>query len=116
MSQQEMDFGRIEQERPGSSYTGYEGVHHSNDFTNASYGQKLSPQATGKAVPSKQRLALAIVSLVLWVVVFLIAAVSISSISPENPISRIAYPFLILALLLFSAIVFFINFLFNRKY
>jgi len=112
----EMNFDQIEQDRRNSSYTGYEGTPHANEDFTASYGQKISPQTEGRTAPSGQRLALAIVSLVLWMLVFLIVAITISSISPDNPVSRVAFPFLISALLIFSAIVFFINFLFNRKH
>ncbi len=76
-----------------------------------------------------QRLALAIVSLALWVVVFLIVVLSlttttsiifVSSVastttSYDNQAWYILYPLVIAGLLIFSILVFAINLLFYRK-
>src|SRR5581483_11448236 len=101
MSQQHMEFDESQRERPGASYTGHE---------------------ASRGATAAQRLALAIVSFVLWIALFLIIAAIMSSyIPPFGPdgyaqsISNILFPFLIIGFLIFSAIVILVNVLFNRK-
>ena len=122
MSQQHMEFDESQRERPGASYTGYEAVPPYNSYSTHPYGQKLSGQETSRMPSTAQRLALAIVSLVLWIALFLIiAAIMISYIPPVGPngyaqsISGILFPFLIIGFMIFSAIVILVNVLFNRK-
>ena len=75
-----------------------------------------------------QRLALAIVSLALWVVVFLIVVLSLvttpsiifvssvaSSTSYDNQAWYVLYPLVIAGLLIFSVLIFAINMLYYRK-
>jgi hypothetical protein len=116
MSQHQMDSGEINRDGPHSSYTGYEGTPHYNSYSSSSLGQKLYVDNGSSSFSAGQRLALAIVSLVLWVVVFIIVGLSAASTSPENPSSRFLYPFLIAALVIFSVLVLVINILFHRKH
>ncbi|HEU0000515.1 MAG TPA: hypothetical protein VFQ36_06430 [Ktedonobacteraceae bacterium] len=122
MSQQHMEFDESQRERPGASYTGYEGVPPYNNYSSNTYGQKLSGHEASRGPTAAQRLALAIVSFVLWIALFLIIAAIMSSyIPPFGPggyaqsISGILFPFLIIGFLIFSAIVILVNVLFNRK-
>lgn len=122
MSEQHMEFDESQREIPGASYTGYEGVPPYQNYSTHPYRQKLSAQETGRMPRVGHRLALAIVSLVLWIGLFLtIAAIMASYVPPFGPngyaqsISGILFPFLILGFLIFSAIVILVNVLFNRK-
>ncbi len=122
MSQQHMEFDESQRERPGASYIAYEGVPPYNSYSTHPYRQKLSAQETSRMPTAGQRLALAIVSFVLWIALFLIVAAIMSSyIPPFGPggytesISNILFPFLIIGFLIFSAIVILVNVLFNRK-
>ncbi len=122
MSQQHMEFDESQREKPGASYTGYEAVPPYNSYSTHPYGQKLSAQETGRMPTVGQRLALAIVSLVLWIGLFLtIAAIMASYVPPFGPggyaesISNILFPFLIIGFLIFSALAILVNILFNRK-
>lgn len=125
MSQQHMQFDESQRERPGASYTGYEAVPPYNSYATHPYGQKLSAPETSKMPTSAQRLALAIVSIVLWIVLFLIIAGIMGSYhsdfftTPGGGVytqgSDILEPFLIAGFAVFTAMVIVINVLFNRK-
>lgn len=124
MSQQHMEFDESQRERPGASYTGYEAVPSYNSYSTHPYGQKLSGQETGRVPTSAQRLALAIVSIVLWIVLFLVIAGILGSYHPEFSVtpggayetgSNILEPFLIAGFAVFTMMVIVINVLFNRK-
>ena len=129
MSQQQMDSGEINRDEPPLSSREYEaGAHYHRDFSTL-YGQKLTATMSTSSPSSGQRLALAIVSLVLWVVVFLIVVSSLittpsinfvtsvaSTTSYDNQAWYILYPLLIAGLLIFSVFVFAINMLFYRKH
>lgn len=129
MSQQQMDSGEINRDEPRLSSREYEaGVHYDRD-SSALYGQKLAATMSTSSPSSGQRLALAIVSLALWVLVFLIVVFSLittpstifvesvaSTTSYDNPSWHILYPLLIAGLLIFSILVFAINMLFYRKH
>ena len=128
MSQQQMDSGEINRDEPRLSSREYEaGAHYDRDSSTL-YGQKLTATLSTSSPSSGQRLALAIVSLVLWVVVFLIVVISLittpstifvesvaSTTSYDNQSWHILYPLLIAGLLIFSVLVFAINLLFYRK-
>lgn len=129
MSQQQMDSGEINRGESRLSSREYEaGAHYDRDAS-ALYGQKLTATMNSSLPSSGQRLALAIVSLVLWVVVFIIVVLSLittpsiifvssvtSTTSYDNASWHIHYPLLIAGLLIFSVFVFAINVLFNRKH
>ncbi|SRR5258708_7221208 len=115
MSEQQMESEGANSERLYGSYTGYEGqpLHHNG----ASFGQKLSLSSPGQA-SANMRLALAIVSLVLWLVLFLIVIIGsyfgISGSFSSNA-GNLIEPLLILGLFIFTVLVFVLNILFNRK-
>lgn len=123
MSQQHMQFDEGQGERPGASYTGYEAVPPYNNYSTHPYGQKLSAPETSKMPTSGQRLALAIVSIVLWIVLFLIVAAIMGSYQPGfitpggtyEMVSNTLDPFLVAGFAVFSVMVIIINVLFNRK-
>ena len=124
MSQQHMQFEESQREKPGASYTGYEAVPPYNSYSTHSYGQKLSAPETRWMPTSAQRLALAIVSIVLWIVLFLIIAGIMGSYhtdfftTPDGVYptgSNMLEPFLIAGFAVFTAMVIVINILFNRK-
>jgi hypothetical protein len=48
MSQQHMEFDESQRERPGASYTAYEGVPPFNSYSIHPYGQKLSGNEISK--------------------------------------------------------------------
>ncbi len=116
MSQHQMDSGEIHRDGFQASYTGYEGAPHYDRYPSSSFGQKLHVDNTSPSLSAGQRLALAIISLILWVIVFGIIGLGASAVSPDNPSARFFYPFLFAALLIFSVLVLAINILFNRKH
>ena len=125
MSQQHMEFDESQRERPGASYTGYEAVPPYNSYSTHPYGQKLSGNEISKMPSTAQRLALAIVSLVLWIGLFLTIAAIMSAYAAYGPssgpggyaesVSHTLFPFLIIGFLIFSVLVILVNVLFNRK-
>lgn len=124
MSQQHMQFEEGQGERPGASYTGYEAVPPYNNYSTHPYGQKLSAPETSRMPTSAQRLALAIVSIVLWIALFLIIAAIMGSYQPNIVTtpgggyvvgSTMLDPFLTIGFAVFSVMVIIINVLFNRK-
>jgi len=116
MTQHQMGEGETNRNGPQTSYTGYEEVPRYDNYSSSAFGQKLSLDNSSSSLVSGQRLALAIISLILWVVVFIIVGVSASSISPDSPSSRVLYPFLIVALLIVSVLLLIINILFHRRH
>ena len=128
MSQQQMDSGEINRDESRLSSREYEaGAHYDRDAS-VLYGQKLTATMNSSSASPGQRLALAIVSLVLWVVVFLIVVLSLiatpsiifvtsvaSTTSYDNQAWHVLYPLVIAGLLIFSVFVFAINLLFYRK-
>jgi len=115
MSKQ-MDFRESNQEAPPSYSSGYEEVPGYNSYATGfglySGGQKLSgPAPAGNAPTANQRLALAIVSLVLWVItLFGTVGLAIASRADSN-----AAIFILLGVTLFAALIAVVNYVFNRK-
>ena len=128
MSQQQMDSGEINRGESRLSSREYDaGAHYDRDAS-ALYGQKLTATMSTSSPTPGQRLALAIVSLALWVLVFLIVVLSLittpsiifvssvaSTTSYDNQAWYVLYPLVIAGLLIFSVLVFAINLLFYRK-
>ena len=110
-----MEFGESSHERSGTSSGEYEGVpnYNYNDYSTSSKGQKLSGYLVGSMPGTGQRLALAIVSLVLWILFFLFVVGLIVTIGSIN---QLLEPFLLIGFLIFTVMVFFINMVFNRKH
>lgn len=117
MSQQGMEFEGIMRDGPKSSSSlGYEGVPHYKDYTASSYGQKV---VTGRSnAPSAgHRLALAIVSLSLLMVMFLIAMYAAAKL-PWSDAPGVAYTGLftiIFMTALFTVATTVVNYFFNRR-
>ena len=110
-----MEFGESSHERSGTSSGEYEGVpnYNYNDYSTCSKGQKLSGYLVGSMPGTGQRLALAIVSLVLWILFFLFVVGLIVTIGSIN---QLLEPFLLIGFLIFTVMVFLINMVFNRKH
>ena len=109
MSQQ-MEFNEAERNGPQPSYGGYHGsAPQYNDYATGSYttGQKLSAQNTGQGSRSGQRLALAIVSIVMFAGAF-IAATAIGGLG-DNFMKFMA----VFGLVLFAVIIIVINSVFS---
>jgi len=106
-----MNFDEINRDGPASYATGYEEVSRNRDETLGWAGQKLSGQEGGLAPTAGQRLALAIVSLLLLTLIFLaMAAVAIF----HGVDSSLAAAFVVIFLAFFVATVV-INVVFHRK-
>jgi uncharacterized membrane-anchored protein len=110
-----MEFSESSHESSGTLSGGYEGIpnYNYNDYSSSSKGQKLSGYLMGDSPGTGQRLALAIVSLVLWIMLFLFVVGIIITIGSIN---QLLEPFLILGFLIFTAMVFLINMVFNRNH
>ena len=111
MSQQQIHSEKIYPDGPQGSYSGYEGTPPHSNYSNSFFGQKLPGQGIGRRASAGQRLALALVSLVLLVLVIfglvLIAAAT-------NVQGWVAIPILLI-IFLFGAVATIINVVFNRS-
>lgn len=106
MSQQEMEYDEMNRARPDSSYGRYEGTHHTG-----LYGEKLSPSALKASPTAGQRLALAIVSLfMLLILIFGLIGIAAASQASNWVIIPILFIYT-----LFAAVAVIINIVFNRK-
>ncbi len=111
MSQQHMEFDPGNRQGSASYSVRYEEVPHDSYSSSSSRGQKLSWQDATMHPTAGQRLALAIVSLVLFVIlIFGLVLISIAS----NAAAWVVLPILFI-LVLFSALAVIINIVFNRK-
>jgi two-component system, OmpR family, sensor kinase len=120
MSQQRMSPGEYGQDGPPSYSIEYDEIPRYNDHTlyndqssyaMGGYGQKLSRQDAGKTPSAGQRLALAIVSMVLWVVV-LLGVIAAEAGARGNLVAAF---FLFFGLLMFTVLLGVINVGFGRK-
>lgn len=116
MAQQGMEFEGIVRDGPQSSSTGYQGIPHYKDYTANSYGQKV---VTGhsNAPSAGHRLALAIVSLSLLLVMFLIAMLAAAHL-PWSDAPSVAYTGLFTIIFmsaLFTVATMVVNYFFNRR-
>lgn len=106
MSQQEMGYSEMDRDRPGFSYGAYEDASHYN-----MHGGKLSGQGVKIAPTPGQRLALAIASLVmLMILIFGLIGMAIATQARPWVIAPI-----LIILVLFSSVAVIINIVFNRK-
>jgi hypothetical protein len=110
MSQQQMNYEGSY--RDGPSYDGYEGSPHYNTYSMDMNGQKLSGQAKGQTLTAAHRLALAIVSLVLMVVVTF-GVILIAMLSQGGILAGV---FALLVIVLFYLAVVAVNVVFNRSH
>lgn len=106
MSQQEMDYSEMNRDRSAPAYGRYEGTPRSN-----MYGEKLSAHAISTAATAGQRLALAIVSLaMLMVLIFGLTVFAAAANAPNWAVIPILF-----IIILFSAVAVIINIVFNIK-
>jgi hypothetical protein len=106
MSQQEMNYGEMDRDRPGFASSGYAGIPPSSF-----HGEKLSGHAVGWAPTAGQRLVLAITSLVmLMVMTFGLIGIAVATHAPPWVVLPILF-----ILVLFSSAAVIINVVFNRK-
>lgn len=111
MSQQQMEFDPGNRYGPASYSVGYEEVPHNSYSSSSSRGQKLSRQDAIMHTTAGQRLALAIVSLVMFMIlIFGLIGISAATQAP----AWVVLPVLFI-LVLFSAVAVIINIVFNRK-
>jgi hypothetical protein len=111
MSQQQMEFGPGNRHGSASYSVGYEEVPHDSYSSSSSRGQKLSWQDAIMHPSAGQRLALAIVSLVMFMIlIFGLIGISVATQAP----AWVVLPVLFI-LVLFSAVAVIINIVFNRK-
>jgi len=111
MSQQQMEFGPGNRHGSASYSVEYEEVPHDSYSSSSSRGQKLSWQDAMMHPSAGQRLALAIVSLVLFLIlVFGLVGISVAT----QAAPWVVLPILFI-LVLFSVVAVVINVVFNRK-
>ncbi len=115
MSQQ-MHSEQINRDGPASYSAGYEEAPHPSTYSIGTFGQKLPGHTTGTAPTAGQRLALAIISiLVLTFMSFVGIGLSFLTSQNGNEAVPVLSMFLIVLALLFTAIIV-INALFNRRH
>ena len=110
MSQQEWDYDGLNRDRPGFPFAGYEGesAHHSQSYKDR---DKLSAPLMRTELQAGQRLALAIASLVM----FLILTFGLVGIAVSTQADRfVVFPILFI-LVLFTVAAVIINIVFNRR-
>ncbi|HLG63839.1 MAG TPA: hypothetical protein VKY19_17995 [Ktedonosporobacter sp.] len=118
MSRQGMEFEGVMRDGPKSSSSslGYEGVPHYKDYTASSYGQKVV-SGRSNAPSAGHRLALAIVSLSLLMVMFLASMLAAEHL-PWTDAPGVAYTGLftiIFMTALFTVATMVVNYFFNRR-
>ena len=110
----QMDYTERSHEEPSQYATGYQETPGFNSYATGqgmfSAGQKLSGSA-GKRANASQRLVLAIVSLVLWVIT-LFGLVVIAIAANSGPT---AGAYILLIMVLFSVLIAVINIVYNRS-
>ena len=111
MSQQQMEFDPGSSHRLASYSVGYEAVPHDSYSSSSIRGQKLLWQDAVMHPTAGQRLALAIVSLVMFmIIIFGLVLIAVAS----NARPWVVLPILFI-LVLYSALAVIINIVFNRK-
>ena len=111
MSQQQMEFDPGNRQGLASYSVGYEEVPHDSYSSSSSRGQKLSWQDAIMHPMASQRLTLAIVSLVMFLIlVFGLVGIAVATQAPAWAVLPILF-----ILVLFSVVTVIINVVFNRK-
>ena len=110
----QMDYSERSHEEPSPYATGYQETPGFNSYATGqgmfSAGQKISGSA-GKTATASQRLALAIVSLILWVFT-LFGLVVIAIAAQAGPTAGV---YVLLIMVLFSVLIAVINVVYNRN-
>jgi hypothetical protein len=116
MSQQQMNFDADKRDGPPSYETGYQEATQDRDYSSHFPGQKLSWQDAAMQPTAGQRLALAIVSLLILFLFFLalIVLLTTGALAP-NIAQNFAPAFGYMSLGLIAAVIV-VNVLFNRKH
>ncbi len=125
-----MSWQQMDSEEVNADVRRFEGVPHDDSYFAPSSGQKLSVNSGFSSPSWGQRLVLAIVSLVLWAIVFFVVILIITTTPAQIIVSGPNSPptivdnakslysialLLISGLLIFSAIIIVLNVLFNRR-
>jgi hypothetical protein len=110
VSQEQLHFAEAHHDGPQASYSGYQGTPQDGSSFPSFYGQKLSEHAIGRVPSAGQRLALAIVSLVL-LMVMIFGLILIGMVSRAD--AWVIIPILMISVL-FGVVVIIINVVFNR--
>lgn len=114
MPQEQVNSNQTQRDEPTSYSIGYEEVPHYRDASFGASGLKLSERAGDKGPTAGQRLALAIVSLVLLLIMFFgIIGVATANLPPDVA-ENFAPVFGIFVIGFFIAVIV-INVVFNRK-
>ena len=110
MSQQELDYDGLNRDRPGFPSAGYEGesAHRYHSYRDR---DKLSAPLMRTELKAGQRLALAIASLVM----FLILTFGLVGIAVASQADRFVVVPILFILVLFTAAAVIINIVFNRR-
>ena len=110
MSQQELDYDGLNRDRPGFSSAGYEGES-AHRYHNYSDRDKLSAPLMRTELKAGQRLALAIASLVMiMIMTFGLVGIAVAT----NADRWVVFPILFI-LVLFTVAAVIINIVFNRR-
>jgi hypothetical protein len=106
-----MEFNPVNRQESASYSVGYEEVPRDSYSSSSLSGQKISWQDTTMHATAGQRLALAIVSLVMFMmIIFGLVLLSIAS----NAAGWVVFPILFI-IVLYAALAVIINIVFNRK-
>lgn len=110
MSQQELDYDGLNRDRPGFPPAGYEGES-AHRYHSSRDREKLSAPLMRTELKAGQRLALAIASLVMiMIMTFGLVGIAIAT----HPDSWVVFPILFI-LVLFTVAAVIINIVFNRR-
>lgn len=135
MSQHHTYSNEIHLEEPDMTQHGYHGVPYSENYADASFGQKVFAQTRFSSPTPRQRLVLSLVSVILLLMAFCVAAIVMAMIpsqivipvpGPEGAITSVIKDnsvwqhtigiLLIVALAIVGTLIFSINLLFNSFY
>jgi cytochrome bd-type quinol oxidase subunit 2 len=112
MPQQEAHFEEPDQSGSQASSYGYEGTPPPNNYASNFYGLKLAGPVASRMASAGQRLALAIVSLVLlMVMIFGLILIAEAADAPDWAIIPI-----LMIIVLFGVVVTIVNVIFNRSH
>jgi hypothetical protein len=116
MSQEQMHFDQDNRDGPTSYETGYQEAAHDNDSSSHFLGQKLSWRDADIQPTAGQRLALAIVSLLILFFMFLAAIILATTGALAPNMAENFVPIFIYMFLGLLAAIIVVNIVFNRKH
>jgi hypothetical protein len=116
MAQQQIHFDPDNRDGPPSYETGYQENVHDNDYSSHVTGEKLSRRDALMHPTAGQRLALAIISLLVLLLMFLaVILLAASGVLAPNEAQHFVPTFVYMILGLFAAVIV-VNVLFNRRH